>query len=78
MNTGLPLGDALTGFAALGTLIAAYMAPTIIAYSRKVKNVGSIAVINVMLGWTFIGWVIALAWSLKSVEEDNLRKAGNP
>jgi hypothetical protein len=31
-----------------------------------------------MLGWTFIGWVIALAWSLKSVEEDNLRKAGNP
>ena len=46
----------------LGTiiLVGMYLLPTIIAWSRR-HQVGMVAVINVFLGWTIIGWVVALA-----------------
>ncbi len=50
----------------LGVLAALYFIPTIVAGHRHVTNVGSIAVINVFLGWTFIGWVVALAMACRS------------
>jgi hypothetical protein len=42
-------------------LIIFYFLPTIIAAIRKNNNIGQVAVINVFLGWTGIGWIIALA-----------------
>jgi len=45
----------------------AYFLPTIVAVYRKVPNQGSVAVINVFLGWTLIGWVVALAMAARSV-----------
>jgi hypothetical protein len=47
-------------------LICAYFAPAIIAAARKHSNVGPIVVVNVLLGWTIIGWIVALAWCLSS------------
>lgn len=44
----------------------AYMAPTLIAAKRCHRNLGSIAVINILLGWSLLGWVIALAWSFSA------------
>lgn len=44
-----------------------YFLPTMIASSRGHHNTGAVAVINVFLGWTFIGWVIALAMSAGEV-----------
>jgi len=41
--------------------------PTIVGSDRKVPNIGSIVAINVVLGWTLIGWVVALAMALRSV-----------
>ena len=43
-----------------------YFLPLIIAASRHVPNVGSVAVINIFLGWTFIGWIIALAMACRT------------
>jgi hypothetical protein len=43
-----------------------YMFPSSIAIVRKVRNVGSILVINFLLGWTLIGWVVALAMAASS------------
>ncbi|MCY4577044.1 MAG: superinfection immunity protein [Candidatus Kaiserbacteria bacterium] len=40
---------------------AAYFLPTIWACKENHHNKNSIAVINFFLGWTFIGWVVALA-----------------
>lgn len=40
-----------------------YITPWGIASSRKHVNTAAIAVINVFLGWTLIGWVVALAWA---------------
>ena len=43
-----------------------YFVPTIVAVSRKVRNQGSVVVINLFLGWTFIGWVVALAMACRT------------
>ncbi len=48
----------------LGLIVAAvmlYLAPTFVEMMREARNIGSIAVINILLGWLFIPWVIALA-----------------
>jgi hypothetical protein len=45
--------------------IAAYWIPTIIAYRRKLPERSQILVIDLLLGWTFIGWVVALVMALK-------------
>lgn len=44
-----------------------YLLPTLVGWSRHVQNVGSVAVINVFLGWTLIGWVVALAMAARTV-----------
>lgn len=44
-------------------LLALYLLPAIIAERRHHRNRKAIAVLNVLLGWTFLGWVIALVWS---------------
>jgi hypothetical protein len=31
-----------------------------------------IFVLNILLGWTFLGWVVALVWSFTAQEERNL------
>lgn len=44
-----------------------YFAPSIVGAGRHVPNIGSIVVINVFLGWTVIGWVVALAMAARTV-----------
>ena len=44
-----------------------YFVPTIVAVIRKVPNIGSIVVINLFLGWTLVGWVVALAMAARTV-----------
>lgn len=56
-----------TDFILLGLIViplglAIYMLPTIIG--RKKKNIAAIALINILLGWTLIGWIVALVWGL--------------
>jgi hypothetical protein len=51
------------------TLIAmAYFLPWLIALARSHHNAGAIFVFNLLLGWTMLGWVIALVWSMTSVQ----------
>jgi hypothetical protein len=40
-----------------------YFLPLWVAAARNCKAIGGIAVIDFFLGWTFIGWVVALAWA---------------
>jgi hypothetical protein len=46
--------------------VAFYLLPVIIAGIRRVPGIGAVAVINVLLGWTLVGWVVALALALRS------------
>lgn len=43
-----------------------YFTPTFVASKRNHRNLGPIAVVNILLGWSLIGWAVALAWSLSS------------
>jgi hypothetical protein len=45
---------------------ALYLLPVLIGRIRQVPDLGSVAVINVLLGWTLIGWAVALALALRS------------
>jgi T4 superinfection immunity protein len=49
-------------FLALGAVFL-YFLPAANAYWRGHHNAEPILIINLLLGWTFIGWVAALAWS---------------
>lgn len=56
-------------------LLVVYFIPWIIAHSRKHHNELAIFLLNLFLGWTFLGWVIALIWSgtavsVKMTEEE--------
>ena len=50
--------------------LAAYPIPLIIAFARGHHQRGTIAVINLFLGWTFLGWVVSLAWSFSAIQRD--------
>ena len=54
-----------------------YFIPTIVAGSRNVQNTGSVFVINLFLGWTLVGWVVALAMAVRTVEQDRLPPSGS-
>jgi Superinfection immunity protein len=42
-----------------------YFLPSIIAAARSKRDLVSIFVLNFLLGWTAIGWIVALVWALK-------------
>jgi hypothetical protein len=42
-----------------------YFLPSIIAFARNKRDTTSILVLNFLLGWTALGWVIALVLALK-------------
>lgn len=45
--------------------------PFIIACFRKHKNTIPIFCVNLFLGWTLIGWVGSLVWSLINLDKKN-------
>ncbi|SHG52776.1 Short C-terminal domain-containing protein [Fodinibius roseus] len=50
-------------------LFGAYFLPSLVAMLRRHDNTGSIFVLNLLLGWTILGWVIGLVWSFSSQKE---------
>lgn len=47
-----------------------YFAPMGVALMRKHNNFISLSLVNFLLGWTVIFWVVALLWSMnKNVSE---------
>jgi hypothetical protein len=50
----------MSGLLLVLMLLGLYFTPSIVAINRG-ANTGPAVVINVFLGWTFIGWVVALA-----------------
>ena len=43
-------------------LVFLYFLPTLVG--AKKRNAAAIFVLNLLLGWTFIGWVVAMVWAL--------------
>ena len=49
--------------------LVAYFVPTIIAMLRGHSNMAPIIAVNFFLGWSLIGWVVALSWALTAQEK---------
>ena len=43
-------------------LLVLYFVPTILAKKLHVKDVSSISYVNLVFGWTVLGWILALTW----------------
>ncbi|MEO1721341.1 MAG: superinfection immunity protein [Pseudomonadota bacterium] len=55
--------DIVLGLAVLVGMVAIYILPGVIAEMRKHKRLAGVWIVTVFLGWTFVGWVGALAWA---------------
>jgi hypothetical protein len=42
-----------------------YFLPSIIALARSKRDLLAIFLLNLFLGWSIIGWVVALIWAAK-------------
>ena len=47
-------------------LVGLYFVPTMVALFRHAKHSAAIVVINLLLGWTVVGWLVAFVWSCTS------------
>ena len=45
-------------------IFAFYFLPALIAFLRNHKNKLAIFLLNLLLGWTVLGWVGSLVWSV--------------
>ena len=54
---------AVAGLIGLFIGVLLYFLPFVVAVNRGHKNATAIFVLNLFLGWTMIGWVVALVWS---------------
>lgn len=50
-------------------LIGLYFLPAIVASRRNHHNFGTILVLDLLLGWTFIGWAVSLAMACGEVRQ---------
>ena len=49
--------------AGVGVLYA-YLLPTLVATKKNKRDASRIFVLNLLAGWTIIGWTVALAWAM--------------
>ncbi|OAJ62271.1 hypothetical protein A6V36_21835 [Paraburkholderia ginsengiterrae] len=54
--------------AGVGALIL-YLVPSMIADARDRKDAFAVTIVNILLGWTVIGWFAALLWAQHPVGE---------
>jgi Superinfection immunity protein len=48
------------------SLTAIYFAPALVAFFRRQQNRWFILVLNLLFGWTIVGWIICLAWAARA------------
>ena len=60
----------LAGILTTALLLLIYFIPGIIAFMRKHPNAMAIVLLNLFLGWTFLGWVAALVWASTAIRKE--------
>jgi len=58
----------IEAFIVLGFLLLLYFLPTFVALVRQHRQHVAIAFVNLLTGWTLIGWVAALVWAATNAQ----------
>lgn len=74
------------GIAYIGLWLIAYFLPTIVAQARSHHNTLAIFILNLLTGWTVLGWIIAIVWACTRaqpqqpiiIQQDFSEKYGRP
>jgi Superinfection immunity protein len=53
----------------LGSMLGLYTAPLIIAMVRDHHRLPWIGLLNLAAGWTIVGWIAALVWSVTAISQ---------
>src|SRR5207302_5189046 len=57
-------------------LVLLYFLPALVAWINRRKNTAAITLLNLFLGWTFVGWVLPLV--LACIPDGHLLQASFP
>jgi len=49
-----------------GVPLLLYFLPSLIALARSKRDLLAIFLLNLFLGWSVIGWIVALVWAAKN------------
>jgi hypothetical protein len=44
--------------------LAIYMLPALVAHARDLPQRRTITLVNIIFGWTLIGWLVSFLWAL--------------
>ncbi len=74
------------GLAYIGLSLMLYFLPTIVATARSHHNTLAIFILNLLTGWTILGWIIAIVWACTRaqpqqpiiIQQDFSEKYGRP
>lgn len=72
-KSGKPVQATTAWIIAVVTL--GYMLPWAVAATRGKSNAGAIGWINLLLGWSVVGWIVALVMACSSHQAVGYRKA---
>jgi hypothetical protein len=56
--------EALVLLGALAVVLGLYFLPSFVAGHRRHPSGGAVIILNLLLGWTLLGWVVALVWAM--------------
>ena len=54
----------MSGLTTLSVIALLYLTPTVVAFARGHRNRWAITALNVLTGWTFVGWVVSIVWAI--------------
>ncbi|AXF01533.1 superinfection immunity protein [Paraburkholderia hospita] len=61
----------------VAVLLVLHFVPSVVAALRDHHHLAAIVALNILLGWTFLGWTIALVWSLMNQRNQEPPLAGD-
>lgn len=53
----------MCGLLVVVTAGSIYFMPAIISFSRKMESAWGVMALNLLLGWTLIGWIASFVWA---------------
>ena len=63
------------GLILIGIALACYFLPTIVACMRgKANGTGGVFFVNLLLGWTVVGWFVSFIWACSGTTEADKRR----